>query len=416
LGRHLNTLTLTFTYTREDTEQNEPRWLSRLPRLSIGQSMSLSKEDGSRASSRTRLSIVRVGGNVNTGAIGQDIEPPADAPRAAARRQRHQKHHSQHDQIVKIAAKGADGKEEIIEERIGPGEQAWQEGGDIIVENSEGEVIRKISSNVQGSVLPAGKAKEDMDRRRLKAHSLYGKFRGMVKHTNKDNLESNLQETQIQEEEERTDRGRKGHREDEHQVMVEYFTPGEKESTRDIEMRPIESRTARYEHNHDDEESPDDITSDNMNIRPIADPGSVVVDSDRRKMVASDAAEADAKTERQRETSVERRRREAVLGLIDDDSESDAEHTSSSSKGKQPETSGDIEDSSEGQTPDERPATLLQAPHRSGIRFGDVSVEGGSFSIDNHRSFSGRTHSHSRSKDRDSSIHKRDLTSNGSRK
>ena len=363
LGKHLNTLTLTFTYTRDDTEmQNEPRWLSRLPRLSIGQSMSFHKDSAppSRASSRSRK--VDAGGEVGPGAIGEDIEPPVDAPRAAARRHRHHQRHgsgSQNRQTIQLQARRPDGTSAVIEEKINPGEQAWQEGKDIIVENAQGEVVRKIVSN-HGSVVMQEDIKREQQKetRKHPTHPWYNRMAGIAKALGKEaGNDQVMQDDTITEEVDEVEEQGRGRR----------ISKAGIRRTDDIEMGNV---------------TQDDKGEGSSNSNESARRGpAMIVDEDRRQQIREDSDAADERADRARETSVERRRREAVLGFIPDDEDDEP-------KGKRRARSplphvrviDDDDEEEEEEEDDEDDDDNLKVPSK-GIRFGDVSIEGGSFSL-----------------------------------
>ena len=376
LGKHLNTLSLTFTYTRDDTEmQNEPRWLSRLPRLSIGQSMSFHKDSAppSRSSSRSRK--VDAGGEVGPGAIGEDIEPPIEAPRAAARRHRHHQRHdsgSQHRQTIQLQARRPDGSSTIVEEKINFGEQAWQEGKDIIIENAQGEVVRKIASNHGSLVMQEDIKREQQEElRKHPSYPWYSRVAGIAKALGKEAGNNQfMKEDAITEEID----------DDEEQGRGRRISKSGIRRTDDIEMGNVVSQ--------------DDKGEGSSNSAESARRGpAVIVDEDRRRQVREDSDAADERADRARETSVERRRREAVLGFIPDDEDEEPKgkrrarsplplvHVIDDDDDDDEDEDDDEEgDEDEDEDEDEDNDDILKVPSK-GIRFGDVSIEGGSFSL-----------------------------------
>lgn len=106
LGKRINALTMTLT--RDDDDN--PHWLARLPRLELGQSLSISR------SRRTSVDTS------NSTAIINEEE----------------KSHQQHKRRRRNKK-----RRNILE----PGETAYQEGGAIIIEDADGEVIKRINTD-----------------------------------------------------------------------------------------------------------------------------------------------------------------------------------------------------------------------------------------------------------------------------
>lgn len=130
LGKRLNNMTITMSYT---TGGNNQSWLSRLPRLEGGKTLSLQKVD-TQEPNRFRVGTTAkpAGGmRKRRGKSGEHI--PANYPIDLSAGSN-------------VPERSQDVDEGALEEEINVGPQAFQEGNKIIIEDPEGEVIRTVDS------------------------------------------------------------------------------------------------------------------------------------------------------------------------------------------------------------------------------------------------------------------------------
>lgn len=143
LGKRINTVTFTMSFTRE---VDGPNWLNRLPRLEMGHSVSIGKKDADSSLNGMDGPITK--------------PPPARARRFLSIRS--QTGGSQENGNEGMRSAGvtdeqarSDAKEteEDYEEKTNDGKEAFQEGDNLILEDESGEVISQMKSPAQG--LPA---------------------------------------------------------------------------------------------------------------------------------------------------------------------------------------------------------------------------------------------------------------------
>ncbi|OLL23106.1 putative Na(+)/H(+) antiporter [Neolecta irregularis DAH-3] len=155
LGKHLNSLSFTISYTRENTLDN-PTWLDRLPRIELGQSTSKAKPDEERNCRRSRSNSRR--------------------------------------SIQFFDEQKEEQGEQLSESTLGildPGDEVYQEGDMIIIENSEGEVVKKLKSdastdNFIKNIFPNVKWEEAKAIAEDPNHPMHGKLAGFLKSITKD--------------------------------------------------------------------------------------------------------------------------------------------------------------------------------------------------------------------------------------
>ena len=207
LGKHINTnvlpsISMTFTRGR-DSEDGGPTWLDRLPRLELGHSMTFSK---SRDRSKSRD---ETGGPVDQNAIGSATAPTRHRrhQHVGRRRSRHQQEKS-HDgrkssdedlrdeeakdneaQYLREANEGITPSSPHYHE---DGQQIFREGDKFIVEDDLGEVIKvvsdpqKLSNAAAHNLLDKEDTLDDVsriDREKIAqdpAHPLYSRIKGFV--------------------------------------------------------------------------------------------------------------------------------------------------------------------------------------------------------------------------------------------
>ncbi|ODQ55191.1 hypothetical protein SAICODRAFT_17588 [Saitoella complicata NRRL Y-17804] len=164
LGTHINTLSITMTMTRDNTTTDNPTWLNRLPRIEVGQSVSLGRdEDGNgmrlrRKNSRSR-SRRGVGGRVDESAIGRGLKP-GDAELAlgssrSSEDRRDRDRDGDRDESDETLRGGRDREgrtEEDREEEINNGNQVFREGADVIIEDENGEIVHRYSEEQTGAL------------------------------------------------------------------------------------------------------------------------------------------------------------------------------------------------------------------------------------------------------------------------
>ena len=402
LGKHLNTLSFTITYTQDNgttqaSAQSGPTWASRLPRMSIATRHPLSKykkgkigpisapQDGRPLNSDT----LREGGPISLSAIGR----PADVDTApgAARRREERRHDIENVQMEGETEKDEEPSEETgeedYEEKINEGEEAWREGDNIIVENEEGEVIRTITSPGESDLKMAAdkfgrKIMEGVEgRTQTQPASITGRLKRIWSgRKDSDYKDGGRQEVDL-----------------------------EQGITEDDKISNVMEKRSSADSAKGVPGTPSTRSPPRLALGPA-----LVVDEDaRRTGHVSDRTERRARQERDQETAVERRRREAVLGASADSDDEGPPHPPyplvSRNKGKQPESSSDDE---EEESPyDEAPSSRSQSSSRGaesstsgsqllsppaartrGIRFGDINVGQASFSLEEGPPSTGQRH------------------------
>jgi Alkali metal cation/H+ antiporter Nha1 C terminus len=313
----------------------------------------------------------RVGGPISASAIGRQDFNVDTAPEAARRRE--VRRHDVEGLRIEGEKEGEDtANEETLKEKINQGHEAWREGDDIIIEDEQGEVIHTICSprkhELQMVVDKFGKAAMERvgraeDEVVEEAEGITGRLKRMW---------SGRRDS--------SDRGKKA-------TDLERGIPEDN----DYEMSE-KQRISNESSKGASKLSPPRATSG-----PI-----FMVDEDNRRMRhASDTIERRAREERDKETEVERRRREAVFGTSKNSDDEDGPYhrpAVSRNKGKQPESASD--DENDGQdSPDETSrsqsssgrgessgsgAQLLSPPpiRAREIRFGEINVGQESFSLE----------------------------------
>jgi Alkali metal cation/H+ antiporter Nha1 C terminus/Sodium/hydrogen exchanger family len=394
LGKHLNTLSFTITYTQDNgttqaSAQSGATWASRLPRMSIATRRPLSKhkkgkigpisapQDGRPLNGDT----LREGGPISLSAIGR----PADVDTApgAARRREERRHDIENVRLEGETEKDEEPSEETqeedYEEKINDGEEAWREGDNIIVENEEGEVIRTITSPRESELKMAAEKF---------GKNIVDKFEGVEEKTQAqpESITGRLKRIWSgRKESDYKDGGRQ-------EIDLEQGITEEEENPTVVEKRS----------SADSAKGIPTTPSTRSPPRPAAGPTLVVDEDTRRTGHVSDRTERRARQERDQETAVERRRREAVLGSSADSDDEGPPHPPypmlSRNKGKEPESSADEEEDS---PDDEAPSSRSQSSSRGaessasgsqllspppartrGIRFGDINVGQASFSLE----------------------------------
>jgi hypothetical protein len=328
-------------------------------------------QDGRRLNTDT----MREGGPISLSAIGRQDVQVDTAPEAARRRElkRHEIDTGE-SQLEGETEKGEEEgvNQETFEEKINDGQQAWREGDNIIIEDEEGEVIRTISSprsperrlarqRFGKEVAEVGKKVEE--KLGGDGESITGKLKRMWS-GRRESWEKNQ---------------RRG------EPDLESGVPeGEEEDEQDNRVAKVKSSPKA----------------------PASGPRIVVDEENRLTSHVSDRTERRARAEREQETDVERRRREAVLGLTQDSDEEDEgplHPARSSGKEKAVESSSDDDEeeedvegrsegvssrshSSAGGAESSSSGTQLLSPPAAartrGIRFGDISVGQESFSLE----------------------------------
>jgi hypothetical protein len=272
--------------------------------------------------------------------------------------------------------------EETLEEKVNDGEQAWREGDEIFIENEEGEIIRQISSPRH----PAGEMKylDEESRltdrlKRMWSGGSHNRSRSPDRARTPRALEEGIPE--------------------ESHVQEKDFAGTERSS--------VSSET----------ETPPRGAHKPAVVGPV-----IVVDEDNRLAPSISPREARrAREERDEETEVERRRREAIFGGIADDSDDEDRPVRHRSKGKSlasptvsppsPLISAVVDSDDEDGGEDDRSPSgssgnaessssgtgLLSPPARArGIRFGDINVGTESFSLEEGPPSTGGTTTHRR--------------------
>lgn len=168
LGKHINTMRITMSYT---TANDDPSWISRLPRLTPRASMSIRKPDPEESSSdekaRSQEGLFPPGtlpppGGVPGGLLNRrsegDQETPSRPASVHSRRRRWEAGQGPGGPISESAIKPQrsysqpqneyemDRDEEQERGRRRSREEVYQEGPDLIIENQEGDVIGKTKS------------------------------------------------------------------------------------------------------------------------------------------------------------------------------------------------------------------------------------------------------------------------------
>lgn len=367
----MNTLSFTITYTQDNattqaSAHSGAGWAARLPRMSISSRRSVkpgkigpisAPQDGRPLNTDT----MREGGPISMSAIGRQDVDIDTAPEAARRREERRHAIEEAHMDEKIETEEQSPTEETFEEKVNDGQNAWQEGDNIIIEDDQGEVIRMVRSPRDSD-----SAREKLERIESRAGGEIEGMKGRLKRMWSGRGESS------------TERRRS--------IDLESGIPESSEpasSERPTHQRRSSSISSRL----------------SLKQSPKAAPGPVfMVDEDNRRTAhVNSSTERRAREERDKETEVERRRREAVFGISQDSDEEDdtPRPISSRPKGKQPSSSeeeeeedppssrsgsGGAESSSSGSG-----AQLLQPPppaRTRGIRFGDISVGQESFSLE----------------------------------
>lgn len=128
LGKRLNNMTITMSYT---TGGNNQSWLSRLPRLEGNKTLSLHKVDTEEPGRFRVGTTAKPAGGMRRRRRGEGA--PENMPIDLSAGQR-------------VSAEAQDANEADLEEEINTGPQAYQEGSKIIIEDPEGEVIKTVDS------------------------------------------------------------------------------------------------------------------------------------------------------------------------------------------------------------------------------------------------------------------------------
>lgn len=309
------------------------------------------------------------GGPISASAIGRQDFNVDTAPEAARRRE--VKRYNVEGLRMEGEKEGGDtANEETLEEKINRGHEAWREGDDIIIEDEQGEVIETICSP-----------------KKHELQMVLDKFgKGAMERVGRTEDEAVEEVEGITSRLKRMWSGRKDSSDREKTTDLEYGIPESDHYGMSEKQRTSnESTKAAYKL------SP-----------PKAISGPVfMVDKDNRRMRrVSDITERRAREERDKETEVERRRREAVFGVSRDSDDDEPYHPPaiSRNKGKQPESSPN-EEADERESPDETSrsqsssgraespgsgAQLLSPPpvRAREIRFGEINVGEESFSLE----------------------------------
>jgi Alkali metal cation/H+ antiporter Nha1 C terminus len=376
LGKRLNTLSFTITYTQDNaTTQASAHSVgaiaARFPRLSITSRKppkAVRKEDISAPRDGHPLNadtLLGQGGPISMSAIGRTDITVETAPEATRRREARRAELGEFHR----SGGGEEVTEETLDEKVNDGEQAWRDGDEIFIENEEGEIIRQISSPRH----PAGEMK-------------YPDEEGRLTDRLKRMWSGGSHKSSRSPERARTPRALEEAIPEESHVQEKDFASAEQSS--------VSSET----------ETPPRGAQKPAVVGPV-----IVVDEDNRLAPSISPREARrAREERDEETEVERRRREAIFGGIADDSDDeDRPIRHRGNKGKSPaqaivsppsplmsavvdsddEDGGDDERSPSGSSGNAESSTsgtgLLSPPARTrGIRFGDINVGTASFSLE----------------------------------
>jgi hypothetical protein len=310
---------------------------------------------------------LREGGPISMSAIGRQDVDIETAPEATRRREerRHAVEEAHLDE--KEATEEQPPSEETLEEKINLGQEAWQDGDNIIIEDDQGEVIHTIRSP------------RDQETTRAKLEKIESRVGDEV-----ESMKGRLK---------RMWSGRRDSSERRRSIDLETGMP---------EPADHSPPSERHRRSSSLSSRPSLKYQASPKVSPKVAPGPVfIVDGDNRRTGhISSSTERRAREERDMETEVERRRREAVLGISQPDSDDEDDRPTRSHatavsrrKGKEPSSSedddeepppsrsgsGGAESSSSGSG-----AQLLAppAPARTrGIRFGDISVGQESFSL-----------------------------------
>jgi Alkali metal cation/H+ antiporter Nha1 C terminus len=372
LGKRLNTLSFTITYTQENgTTQASASagaaWASRLPRMSIASRKGLERarkgkigpisapQDGRPLN----IDTFRAGGPISLSAIGQGVTV-VTAPEATRRRE--QRRHEVEDLRPSEEREDRGGQgEETREEKINEGHQAWRQGDSIIVEDEEGEVIKTISSPRQRDHGRANGKTAKEHPKKLEA-TVEGEAPGIANRLK------------------RMWSGRRGSQD----------STAERPRTHDLEAGIPEAGE------HLDEQDKGSGSYSQPTARRQSTASVLVVNEDNRRTDhVTDRTERLAREEREQETEVERRRREAVLGLTNDSDDEEpplhprdqgiqkATSVSSEADEKERTSSSGSSDADGKEDSGSSGAQLIPPParHRE-IRFGDISVGTQSFSLE----------------------------------
>jgi hypothetical protein len=315
---------------------------------------------------------LREGGPISMSAIGRQDIKVHTAPEAA--RLREERRHDTEDVRMEGETNSGDISEETLVEKINNGHEAWREGDNIIIEDEEGEVIHTITSSREHEVQMAAErlGKAAMD----KVGSTGDKATQEV-----EGITSRLKKI--------WSRRKDSDRDERRKADLEQGIPHDPENTEIFEKRRTSDESA-VSSKASPKHSPGKSTSG---------PVFMVDEDNRRRTHVSDTTERRAREERDKETEVERRRREAVFGGIRNDSDDEDDKPIppiSRSKGKQPETSSPSSDeespegsrsqSSSGRAESSASgsAQLLSPPpfRAREIRFGDINVGEESFSLE----------------------------------
>jgi hypothetical protein len=326
--------------------------------------------------------FMREGGPISLSAIGRRDVNVDTAPEAARRRE--ERRHDVED--VRMEGETEKDVDELdmeeteadLEEKINQGHEAWREGDAIIIEDEDGEVIQTINSPEEHHMKFAadkfGQAAMDKlsqveSDAKDEVEGIKGKLKRMWSGGKKEPNE-----------------GRR------RSVDLEQGIPEDDENVNVIEKRSSTEKRSSVESYKP--------TPKNSPPKPPSGPAFVVDEDNRRTGHVNERTQRRAMEERDEETAVERRRREAVLGPSHDSEDEGPPHpyypAVSRSKGKQPESSSDEDDeeyripSSRSQSSSDRAessgsgAQLVQQPlpaRTRGIRFGDINVGQESFSL-----------------------------------
>ena len=376
LGKRLNDLSFTITYTQDNaTTQASAQsavagWAARLPTISITsrkRTKPVKKGDISAPQDGRPLNADTFhgeGGPISMSAIGRTDISVDTAPEATRRRD------ARRAEIGELRGSNLSpgDTEATLDEKVNEAQQAWRIGDEIVIEDEQGEVIRQISTppHPARQMKGPGNDEEGGITERLKRMWSGGTRRpSSDQHRTPRDLEEAIAE--------------KSHV-NEKDVAAAGSIRSSSESTKLSRIRSLP--------------------------RAVAGPV-FVVDEDARRTPAISPREARrAREERDEETEVERRRREAIFGGISNDSDDDEKRTPEpANKGKDPASSAAagvsslpvVSDSDD--EPERSPSGSSGGPENSsgsgaallappavartrGIRFGDVNVGTESFSLE----------------------------------
>ena len=379
LGKHLNTLSFTITYTQDNgttqaSAHSGAGWAARFPRMSISSRRNLkpgkigpisAPQDGRPFNSDT----MREGGPITMSAIGrQDVD--IDTAPEAARRREERRHAVEEAHLDEKTDNEEPANEETYEEKINDGHEAWREGDNIIIEDDQGEVIRTISSPRTND-----SQRQRLERLESRAGDEIEGMKGRLK---------------------RMWSGRGESSERRRSIDLESGIPEGTEPPSTSDDRPTHQRRSS---------SISSRLSFKQSPKPAVSGPVFIVDEDNRRTArVNSSTEARAREERDKETEVERRRREAVFGISQDSDDEEQDHPHpraiSRSKDKQPQPPSSSEEEEEEEDPASsrtgsggagssssgsgRAELLAQPPQAKtrGIRFGDISVGQESFSLE----------------------------------